>query len=103
MRSDMANLREPPARKFKGCTCETPPLADFRPRLAEFWKRSSFCSNLLGLSGLGVIEAGAPILRWRQPGMRLEGPIEGPDRAESGVERDRQERHIGLGWVGHAR
>ena len=31
--------------------------------------------------------------------MRLEGPIEGPDRAETGVERNRQDRHIGLGSV----
>ena len=31
--------------------------------------------------------------------MRLEGPIEGPDRAEAGVERDRQDRHVGLGGI----
>jgi len=31
--------------------------------------------------------------------MRLEGAIEGADRAEAGVERDRQDRHSGLGWI----
>ena len=31
--------------------------------------------------------------------MRLEGAIEGADRAEAGVERDRQDRHSGLGGI----
>ena len=88
-----------PARESKGCTCETPPLADFRARAGRILETASRFRNWRWLGAFRAIETGAPILRRRQPGMRLEGPIERPDRAEAGVERDRQDRHLGLGGI----
>src|SRR5262249_19370928 len=94
----MADLRGRPARRVEGRTRETAALADFQARLAEFWKGSASFRNRRYFAR-SALEAATPILRRGKPGLRLEGPIERPDRAEAGVERDCQDRHAGLGRI----
>src|SRR5262249_54367205 len=53
-------------------------------------------SASLGFGACHATKTSPPVLGWRQAGMRLKGAVEGADRAEASVERDRQDRYGGL-------
>src|SRR5690348_12740140 len=51
----------------------------------------------------GFAEALPPVVGGGHAGMGLEGAVEGAERLKAGIERDGDDRHLGLGRIGERR